>query len=335
MSQSESLKQYSSVYIIIIALCVVATIYRPGYFDATNIYMMLRQAAALGIISMGHLFVVTAGGSDLSVDATMKISMVVIMLFYNNFGEQWILAGIIAALAISVILGAINGFIISRFNVTAFLVTIFTGVVFDGLRRMFTGISPMGSTPPQIAQLVKGEEVGAIPYAAYILLAVTVVAYIVMNRTVFGRKLMLVGNNPTAADLSGIRVRRMVFITYLITGGAAVLAALVVAGYTGYVDQETLGTGMGFASLIAVILGGNMWGEGKPTVIGTLGGALAATLILNFVVLFGFQIQHQHVFKGFILIMVILVSSYVRNRTFTLGNFDLNYKAPKMKQKKS
>lgn len=323
MRQSESIKQYAGVYVIIIVLCIVATIYRPDYFATTNVYMMLRQAAALGIISMGHLFVVTGGGTDLSVDATMKISMVVFMLFYNNFGEQWLLAGIFVALIISVMLGAINGLIITKFKVAPFLVTIFMGVVFDGIRRMLTGVSPMGSIPPQIARFVKGEQLGQTPYAVYILLTVTIITFIVMNKTVFGRKLMLVGSNPDAADVSGIRVIRMRFITYLITGGTAVLAAIVVAGYTGYVDQETLATGIGFESLIAVVLGGNLLGGGKPTVIGTLGGALATTLIMNFVVLFGFQIQHQYVFKGFILIMVILVSSYINNQKFSLRSLGM------------
>ncbi len=324
MRQSESIKQYSGVYVIIIVLCLAATIYRPDYFEAKTVYMMFRQAAALGILSLGQLFVVTSGGTDLSVGATMRISMVVFMLFYTNFGEEWLLVGIIVALVIGVLLGAINGFIITRFNVVPFLVTIFTGSIFDGFRRLLTGVSPMGSIPPQIAQFVKGEEVGQIPHAAYILLAVTIVAYIVMNKTVLGRKLMLVGNNPTAADFSGIRVRRMRFISYLITGGSAVLAAIVVAGYTGYVDQETLATGMGFESLIAVVIGGNILGGGKPTVIGTLGGALATTLIINIVVLFGFQIQHQYVFKGIILLLVILVASYVNNRKLKLSNFGIN-----------
>ncbi len=324
MRQSESIKQYSGVYVIIIMLCIAATIYKPDYFEAKNIYMMLRQAAALGILSMGQLFVVTAGGTDLSVDSTMRISMVVFMMFYNNLGPQWLLPGILSALLIGVALGAINGLIITKFNVVPFLATIFTGTIFDGCRRMLTGVSPMGSIPEQIAQFVKGENVGETPYAAYILLTVTIITYIVMNKTVFGRKQMLIGSNAIAADFSGIRVRRMRFINYLISGGMAVLAAIVVAGYTGYVDQETLATGMGFESLIAVVLGGNILGGGKPTVIGTLGGALATTFIINIVVLFGFQIQHQFVFKGIILIAVILVSSYVNNRSFKMRRFGSN-----------
>ena len=316
---------------IIAALCLAATIYKPGYFEAMNVYMMLRQAAALGILSMGHLFVVTSGGTDLSLDSTMKISMVVFMLFNNILGPQWLIAGIIVSLILGVALGAINGLIITRLNVAPFLVTIFTGVIFDGFRRIFTGVSPMGLIPAQIARFVKGEQVGQIPHAAYILFAVTVIAYITVNKTTYGRKLMLVGCNAVAADFSGIRVRRIRFSAYLISGGSAVLAAVVVAGYTGYVDQETLATGMSFESLIAVVLGGNILGGGKPTAIGALGGALATTLIINMVVLFGFQIQQQYLFKGVILLLVILVTSYVNNKSLSLRNIGRNFGVGRIK----
>jgi len=324
MRQNESIKQFFGVYVIILALCLAATIYKPGYFETKNIYMMLRQAAALGILSMGQLFVVTSGGTDLSLDSVIKTSMVVFMLFHNTLGPQWLFAGIIVSLILGVGLGAINGLIITRLNVAPFLATIFTGVIFDGFRRIFTGVSPMGAIPAQIAQFVKGEQTGQIPHAAYILFAVTVITYITVNKTSYGRKLMLVGSNPVAADFSGIRVRRVRFSTYLISAGTAVLAAVVVAGYTGYVDQETLATGMSFEALIAVVLGGNILGGGKPTAIGALGGALATTLLINMVVLFGFQIQQQYLFKGIILLLVVLVTSYVNNKNLSLRNFGVS-----------
>lgn len=315
MKQGESVKQFAGVYIVIAILVLSAMIYRPGYFQVDLIYMMLRQAACLGILSIGQMFVVAAGGTDLSVVASMEISMVITMLFYNRLGENWLIPGILAALVVCLALGLVNGTLITQFKVAPFLTTMFTGVIFSGARRMLTGVSPMGSVPPSIAHLVKGEQAGEIPHAAYILLVVVVVGYVVLNKTVFGRKLTLVGSNPTAAEFSGIRVKKIRTMTYCISAGIAVLAALVIAGYTGYVDQETLASGKGFDSLIAVVLGGNLLGGGKSTVLGTLGGALATTLILNIVVLFGFQIQHQFVFKGLILLAVVLFSSFTNGKS--------------------
>ena len=261
------------------------------------------------------MFVVAAGGTDLSVVASMEISMVITMLFYSRLGENWIIPGILAALAACLVIGLVNGTLITKFKVAPFLITMFTGAIFAGVRRIFTGVSPMGSIPPSLAYFVKGEQAGEAPHAAFILLAVTVVAYIVLNKTVFGRKLMLVGSNPTAAKFSGIKVNTIRIITYCISAGVAVLAAIIIAGYTGYVDQETLAAGKRFNSLIAVVLGGNLLGGGKATVIGTLGGALATTLILNIVVLFGFEIQHQFVFKGLILLAVVLFSAFTNSQS--------------------
>jgi len=315
MRQTESVKQYAGVFIVIALLVISATIYRPDYFQLDLVYMMLRQAACLGILSIGQMFVVAAGGTDLSVVASMEISMVITMLFYNQLGDNWLLAGILTALVVCLGLGLINGTLITQFKVAPFLTTMFTGAIFTGVRRMFTGVSPMGSIPPALEFFVKGEEAGEVPHAAFILLAVTLVGYIVLNKTVFGRKLVLVGSNPTAAEFSGIKVKQIRIITYCISAGVAVLAGLIIAGYTGYVDQETLAAGKGFDSLIAVVLGGNLLGGGKSTVIGTFGGALATTLILNIVVLFGFEIQHQYVFKGLILLAVILITAFANSQS--------------------
>lgn len=315
MRQVESFRQFAGVFIVIALLVVSAMIYRPDYFQLDLVYMMLRQAACLGILSIGQMFVVAAGGTDLSVVASMEISMVIMMLFNNRLGENWLLAGIFTALIVSLGVGLINGTLITRFKVAPFITTMFTGAIFTGIRRMFTGVSPMGSIPPSLAFFVKGEQAGEVPHAAYILLAVTVIGYIVLNKTVFGRKLVLVGSNPTAAEFSGIKVNQIRVMTYCISAGVAVLAAIIIAGYTGYVDQETLAAGKGFDSLIAVVLGGNLLGGGRSTVIGTFGGALATTLILNIVVLFGFQIQHQYVFKGLILLAVVLFSAFANSQS--------------------
>ena len=101
MRQVESVRQYAGVFIVIALLVISAMIYRPDYFQLDLVYMMLRQAACLGILSIGQMFVVAAGGTDLSVVASMEISMVIIMLFNNRLGENWLLAGIFTALIVS------------------------------------------------------------------------------------------------------------------------------------------------------------------------------------------------------------------------------------------
>jgi len=131
---------------------------------------------------------------------------------------------------------------------------------------------------------------------------------------------MLVGSNPLSAEFSGIRVKHVKLFSYMIAGGSALLASIVVSGYVGTVDPDRIGSEMAFESLVAIVLGGNMLGGGKPTVIGALGGALALTLIINIAVLFGFQIQHQYLFKGIILLAVVLMSTVLKNRNLSFGS---------------
>ncbi|MBR5292085.1 MAG: ABC transporter permease [Clostridia bacterium] len=316
MNQHEKVSQFIPVYAVILILAVMASIYRPGYFSAEMVYMMLRQAAALGVLSIGHMFVMASGGTDLSLDANMMTTMVIFMSFHNKLGAQWLPVGILVALIAALIMGAFNGFLVTQFNVAAFLITMFTAEFINGIRRIIVSVTPMGPLPEAIAVFVKGEQRGEFPYAAYILFAVAIIAYFILNMTSFGRKLSLVGANSNAAELCGIRVKRIKMLVFCISGAFSLLAAIIIAGYTGYVDQETLASGMAFNSLIAVVLGGTVLGGGRATVIGTVGGALATTLILNVVVLFGFEIQHQYVFKGLILLAVVLISSLTGNTGF-------------------
>lgn len=312
MNKTRVVNQYNSVYIILAFLCIAAFVYKPMFMQIDNIYVMLRQASALGVLTLGQLFVVSSGGVDLSVSAIMQAAIVVFMLGANALGEMGLWLGIALSFVLGVAIGLINGVIVAKYHVQPFLTTLFTGGILVGLRRIITGVTPMGVAPSGIISLVKGERTGTFPNAALIFLVAAVLVYILFNTTVFGRKVMSIGANPVASLFSGVRIQRVSIATYCISGVAAVLAAIVMVGYTGYADQEALGKGMEMDSLVAVVLGGNFLGGGKASVLGAIGGVLATTFILNIVILFGLEIQYQYVIKGLILLAVTFISSVVR-----------------------
>ncbi len=307
MSKRRILTQYNSVYLILLIICISALIYRPSFFSYDNVNLILRQASALGILTLGHIFVISCGCVDLSVVATMQMSIAIFMLVVRAFGEQFLLVGIICSLLVALFIGAVNGAVVAYCNVQPFLATLFIGTILGGVRKVFSGVTPLGTPPAVLTNAVKGGEY--ISYCVLWFAAAAAVAYLVLNKTVFGRKITMVGTNAQAALFSGVHVKRTIFTAYCISALTAVAAAIVATGYLGFADQTTIGDGMEMDSLVAAVLGGNYLSGGRASVSGAIGGVLAMTLMKNIVILFGLTVEYQYVLKGLVLIAVVFMAA--------------------------
>lgn len=307
MPKRKIVTQYNSVYIILIFICVCALLYKPSFFHYDNLNMILRQASALGILTMGHLFVISCGCVDLSAAATLQMSIAVFMMVVRALGERYLLLGVAASLVVALVIGFLNGLIVAVCNVQPFLSTLFSGAILVGVRNVVCGSTPLGVPPEALTNFVKGG--GAISNCIFIFAITALIAYLVLNRTVFGRQVMMVGTNSVAAGFCGTRVKRVVILSYCISAVSAVLAGIVATGYLGFADQTTIGNGMEMDSMVAAVLGGNFLSGGRASVSGAIGGVLAMTLMLNIVILFGLDIQYQYILKGIILLGVVFVSA--------------------------
>ncbi len=296
--------QYNSVYLVLIAISVAALINNPGFFAFDNVDTMLRQASALGVVTMGSIFVIATGCVDLSVAAILQMSIAVFMLFVKRLGDGALPWGILASLAFGVAAGVINGIIVTRYRVQSFLATLFTAAILGGVMRLAVGVTPMGVPPAALVNLIKGTLVGGLSNAALLFIVVAIAAAVLLRWTVWGRKVELVGLNPTAAHFAGVDVNRTITVSFGFNGFLAALAGIIGAGYIGFADQMTLGNGMEMDALVAAVLGGNFLGGGKASVVGAVGGALTLTLIVNIVILFGFDIRFQYIVKGVLLLAV-------------------------------
>lgn len=307
------LTQYNSVYLVLVILVLSALVYRPSFFRLDNVNMILRQASALGILTMGHLFVISAGCVDLSVAAIMQMSIAVFMVSVRMMGEEWLLVGILISLVVALAIGLLNGVIVARWKVQPFLATLFMGAILIGIRNLAFGTTPLGVPPAPLVFAIKGTSETIISNSIFMFLFVALITYIIINHTVFGRRIMMVGTNKIAAAFSGIRVNRTIITAYCISAISAVFAGIVATGYLGFADQTTIGNGMEMDSMVAAVLGGNYLSGGRASVGGAIGGVLAMSLILNIVVLFGLDIRFQYVLKGLILIAVVYVSARTKN----------------------
>lgn len=312
MEKRKILTQYNSVFLILLAVCLCAVIYKPTFFELDNVNLILRQASALGILVMGQIFVISTGCVDLSVVSIMQISISIFMMTVKNYGAAMLFPGILLAIAAGIFIGFINGVIVARWNVQPFLSTLFIGAILGGIREVFSGVTPLGVPPQILMDIVKGGTY--ISYSIFWFAAAAIIAYIVINRTIYGRQVMMVGTNRSAALFSGVKVDRTIIIAYCISGLSAVLAGVVATGYLGFADQTSIGSGMEMNALVAAVLGGNFLSGGRGSVSGAIGGVLTITLIINIVILFGLPVEYQYVLKGLILLAVVFMAARSKAR---------------------
>jgi ribose transport system permease protein len=314
MRKRRLITQYDSVYLILLVICAAAFINNPTFFALDNVNTMLRQASSLGVVTMGTIFVIATGCVDLSVAAIMQMSIGIFMLFVKRLGAGALLYGILASLAFGVAIGIVNGIIVTRYRVQSFLATLFTAAILGGVMRLAIGVTPMGVPPAALVDAIKGSLVVVISNSVLIFVIVAILAFVLLRKTVWGRKVELIGLNPTAAYFAGIDVDGIVTITFSFNGVLAAIAGIMSTGYIGFADQMTLGNGMEMDALVAAVLGGNFLGGGKASVVGAVGGALAITLIINIVILFGFDIRYQYIVKGVLLLSVTYAAVFFNRR---------------------
>ncbi len=312
LSEKFQINKHTGVYLILVLILIVSGFYSPGFVKPNNLLTMLRQASALGILTIGQLFVIVGGGVDLSLEATLQMAIAIFMFGFNNFGETGLIIGLLAAVLFGLLAGFVNGLLVIRYHVQPFLTTLFTGSIITGIRLIWVGID-LGGNVPNFIRFFGRDRTLTIPNAAIVFSVVAVIAFFLINRSVFGRKLVAVGTNYDAAIYSGIKARRTVILSYMISGVSAVLASVVLSGYVGFADRW-IGAGMSFNSLIAAVIGGNYLGGGRGSVIGVIGGAMLMTIVINFVTLLGFSSAYQHIVSGLVLIITIFIGSYFKNK---------------------
>jgi ribose transport system permease protein len=249
------INRHSGIFVILVVLLIVGFIANPRFGSMRNIVSMLRQAVPLGILTLGASFVMISGGVDLSVAATIQLVPMFFTFGHTLYGVPGLIAGILFALLTGFIIGLINGIVVTKGFVQPFLATLFMSIILVGIRYMILGSRPAGIIPAGIQNLVKGS-VGPVPNAIIILIAISILCHVILNNTVFGRNLIAVGTNKTAAIFSGVNVDFTTIVSYCISGVFAVLSAIMVSGYIGFADGD-LAKGYEFDVLLVAVLGGS------------------------------------------------------------------------------
>jgi putative xylitol transport system permease protein len=309
----ELLKSYGIITAFIV-LCVVLSIVSDYFLELQNILNILRQTSINGILAIGMTFVILTRGIDLSVGSVAALAGIVAASFATTSSiagmpgaPYWAVFATVIGILTGMVAGGLSGTVVSRFRVPPFVVTLGMLSIARGLTLLYSGGLPVPDLTPRFRWIGTGEFF-RIPIPIFVLLGVFAVSWWVLGRTRFGRHVYATGGNPRAATTSGISVGRVRLLVYVISGGLAGLAGIILAARTGS-GLPQAGISYELDAIAAVVIGGTSLSGGIGGVTGTLFGALIIGVMNNGLDLLGVDSNYQQIFKGLMIVGAVMLDS--------------------------
>ncbi|MBW5421122.1 ABC transporter permease [Streptomyces sp. BG9H] len=291
---------------VLAALVLIGGLTKPDSFlDTDNLQLILTQASVIGVVTVGMTFVIISGGIDLSVGAIVALASVWATTVAT---QEYGFAGILfTAVVVGMGCGLVNGMLIAYGGIVPFIATLAMLAAGRGLALQITDGKTQMVTVDGVLRLGERDSyVLGIPPLVLVFAAVTVVGWLLLNRTTFGRRSVAVGGNAEAARLAGIDVRRQRLYLYLLSGlccGIAAFLLIVLAGS----GQNTNGNLYELDAIAAAIIGGTLLSGGRGTITGSVLGVLIFTTITNIFALNNLETATQQIAKGAIIVAAVLV----------------------------
>ena len=296
------------VYGLILILGIYASLVSANFLTDRNIFNVLRTGAFLGTVAIAETFVIISGGIDLSVGSVIKLSVLMSAILMNGKPEN-IGVAVVATLAMGAVVGLVNGLLITKMRIAAFIVTLGTYSILRGIAYTVT-TTPVGKAAPGFLRLYD-LKVGPVPLLVIFLALLILAGIFVLRRTAFGRYVYAIGGNEQVARLSGIRVDWVKIGVYVLCSTLAALTGLLYLTRAG-VGDPVIGEGAELQAITAVILGGTSLFGGQGGLIGTLGGVLLIGLTNNVLVILNVSSWYQDLIQG--LVIVGAVALYKQRR---------------------
>ena len=302
------------ILIVIALMCVALWALQPDvFFTWRNITNIFKQTAANGMLSIGMFVVILTAGIDLSVGSVLALGMMTLAVS-NAAGVPWPIVLVLSPL-MGMIAGFINGIGITKLRMPhPFIMTLGMLFMARGLANLISGGVPYSGLPDPVrflgsARIYLGEFDGTrinLPVVFLFTIFVYVIFWVLLQHTVFGRRIYAIGGNPDAARVSGINVDRMLIAVYTICGLMAGIAGLIMAGRTNS-GFPNAGNGMELEAIAAVIIGGASFFGGRGQVVGIFGGVLIMGLIRNGLNLNDVSTFWQQILIGAIIVLAVFI----------------------------
>lgn len=313
------------VWFILVIVLAAFSFAIPNFLQIGILLNILEQSTFVGIIAIGLSLTLIAGHMDLSIESVLALTAMATALVFGTHGAgsgfvidpEWLAlpASLAMAIVIGAAVGASNGFLVVRFGINAFIVTLASYIWVRGLVVAMSGGRSVYGLPDAM-RLVAIEHFLGIPLLAWMLILSFVVFAFILTKTPFGRHLFLIGGNPTAAYRAGIRVGRVVAITFILSGATAGFAGWLLASRTAGATAN-LGIGMLFEAFAAVVIGGVSLKGGYGRLSGVFAGVLLLSSIQTAINVWGMPPHYTQMIRGGLVLAAVLLDTaktHIRRR---------------------
>lgn len=295
--------EYSALFALIL-LMVVASILNPRFLTFRNLSNITRQVSVIGIVATGMTVVIVSGGIDLSVGSVLALSGVVGMSALNASGS--VIVSLLTTLGVAVLMGLINGTLITRGRLAPFIATLGMMAAARSLATFFIRGGNVVGEVDAYTTLSRGSLLG-FRYPVYVFLLCAIIVGIVMNRTRFGRYVYATGSNEKATTLSAVNTNRVKLGVYSIAGALVAIAAIMESATLNSISSANSGHMYELDAIAAVIIGGTRLEGGRGQIAGTVIGVLLLGVLNNLLNLMDVSPFLQGFVKGVIIIVAVLV----------------------------
>jgi ribose transport system permease protein len=308
------MKKELGIFILLVVLCAVVSLINPRFLGSANLQNMARLIGMYGIFSIGLSMVIITGGIDLSVGSIFALLGVLMSIMLTEW--QWgSFVAVIAILVVAVALGLFHGLLVAK--IQPFIVTLCGLLLYRGLARFIANDETKGFGSAEgfelLRDLVTGSFLG-IPMTFVILVIISVLAWFVLHRSIYGRYLFAVGRNEEAARYSGINTRLIITSAYVISGFLAGIAGILLAFYTNSVSPSSHGNFFELYGIAAAVLGGCSLRGGEGSIVGVLIGTALLQVLQNLVNLLGIPSSLNFAVMGAVILIGVIADQVFKGR---------------------
>ena len=298
------------VYIIFVLCLIIFGIWLKGsFFSLSNLLNITRQAGAVSVMAIGMVFVIGLGHIDLSIGSVVAVSSLITAYILRDTGNP--VLAVIVAIGFGAIVGLFNGLCVTTIGMPAFLTTLGSQAILTGIAMWISATKAVPITHKGFLFWFGSGTIGQVPILLLWAVGATVIGYIVLNNTSYGRKILATGGNATSAKYSGVRVNKITVLAFIYNGCLAAIAGTLYAGRA-HSARWDFGSGVEMNVIAAVVLGGTAMSGGTVSAIGALIGSFLIMMIDNGLVIGGLGVAQQTFMRGIIIILAVALSEIGR-----------------------
>nr|WP_325252838.1 ABC transporter permease [Amylibacter sp.] len=297
---------------IILVLFIGMSFASPYFLTWINMRAMVMAFAVEGIVVIGMTILLISGGIDLSVGSVTALAMVVAGWLFLAGVDPWVASAI--AILVCTGIGAIMGFFVTRVGLHHFIVSLAVMVIARGVCLLGTGGRPLGLfTLPAEFKFIGQGSLGPVPLVIIIFIVAVVAFDLMLRKTTLFRKVFYTGSNERAAAYSGIRTKKVVFLTTTLCSALCGVAGIIYMSRFGSA-QPTFGIGMELNVIAAAVIGGASLNGGTGTIFGAILGVVLLSVVSSSLALLDVSVYWQDIIRGSILLAAVSIDHYLHKR---------------------